>query len=163
MEQADRHVIETNLDCARRFIEEVLSGQNPNAFDELVSDDIRVTSVLKPTGVIEGKGEYVHVLGQTVSGQFADRSLTIEDIAPLLDGRVLARLRAEATHVGEVFGIAATHRRIVMRDLQVMRFRDGKLIELFVGGLNPLEFEMLFAPAIAPMLFGTAQPFEALS
>jgi predicted ester cyclase len=153
IEQAEPHILEENLTLARRFIEDVLGGGNPNSFDEIVADDIRVTSSLKPQGVIEGKGEYVHVLGRVVSGQFNDFDLVIEDIAPLVDGRVMARLRIAATHVGRVFGMPATGRRITVRSLFLMRFRDGKLAELLAGSLNPLEFEMLFAPAIRKLVF----------
>jgi hypothetical protein len=156
MEQADPRIIQENLVSARRFIEEVLGGANPNAFDDLVADDIRVITILKPGGVIEGKGEYAQVLGQTVSGQFAGREIVIEDVAALLDGRVMARIVAKATHVGEVFGIAATQRRIAMHELLLMRFRDGRLAELFAGSLNPLEFEMLFAPAISRIVLEQA-------
>src|ERR1700733_11984717 len=124
MDQVDLHIAEENLALAHRFIDEVLDGKNPNAFDELVADDIRVTTVLKPGGVIEGKGEYVRVLGETMSGQFADRVLTVLDVAPLMDGRIMARLQAVATHAGEVFGIPATGRRITMHELCLMRFRD---------------------------------------
>jgi predicted ester cyclase len=154
MEQVDYALLEENLACARRFIDEILGGANPSAFDDLVADDIRVTTILKPTGVIEGKGEYLHVLGQTVSGQFADRELIVEDIAPLLDGRILARVAAKATHVGEVFGIPPANRRITMRELLLMRFRHGKIVELVTGTMIPPEFEMLLAPAISQMVFG---------
>lgn len=153
-DRADERTLEENMSCARRFIEDVLGGKNQNAFDELVADDIRVSTVLKPGGWIEGKGEYVRVLGETVSGQFSGRELTVLEVAPLLDGRIMARLRAVATHTGEVFGIAATGRRITMHEMYLMRFRDAKLVELFVGSLNPLEFEMLFAPAISAAVLG---------
>lgn len=153
MDQASLTTIEENLALAWRFVDEVLGGGNPNAFDELVADDIKVTTILKPVGIIEGKYEYIKVLGETVSGTFADREISVRDLAPLLDGRVVARIQAKATHVGDVFGIAATHRRLRMHELLLMRFRQGKLAELYVAGLTPLEFEMLFAPAIAPMLF----------
>ncbi len=143
-----------NVENARRFIEEVLGGTNPNAFDDLVADDIVVSTALKPEGNIQGKAEYVAVLGATVSGQFSDRKVRIDDIGALVDGRVIARIYAEATHVGEVFGIAATNRRIIMHELHLMRFRDGKLVELFVGGLNPLQFEMIFASAISARILG---------
>jgi ketosteroid isomerase-like protein len=155
MEQADHALLEDNLAIARRFIDEILGAADPSTFDDLVADDIRVTTILKPTGVIEGKSEYLHVLGQTVSGQFANRELIAEDIAPLLDGRVLARVTAKFTHVGEVFGIPPTQQRITMRELLLMRFRDGKIIELVTGSLIPPEFEMLFAPAIRELVFGT--------
>jgi hypothetical protein len=154
MEQADTALLEENLASARRFIDEILGGAAPSAFDDLVADDIRVTTILKPAGVIEGKGEYLQVLGQTVSGQFADRELIVEDIAPLLDGRILARVAATSTHVGEVFGIPPTYRRITMRELLLMRFRHGKIVELVTGTLIPPEFEMLLAPAISQMVFG---------
>ncbi len=154
MEQIDYAHLEENLANARRFIDEILGGANPSAFDDLVADGIRVTTILKPTGVIEGKGEYLQVLGQTVSGQFANRELIVEDIAPLLDGRILARVSATSTHVGEVFGIPPTHRRITMRELLLMRFRHGKIVELMTGSLIPPDFEMLFAPAISQMVFG---------
>ncbi len=154
MEQAEQSIIEQNLALARRFIEDVFKAQNPNSFDELVADDIRVLTVLKPEGVIEGKAEYVRVLGETVSGQFTDFEVSTEDIVPTVDGRVVARLMVTATHVGEVFGMAPTHRRITHHVLHVMRFRDGKLIGLISAGLNPLEFEMLFAPAISKRIFG---------
>jgi len=154
LDQVEPRILEDNLALARRFIEEVLDGKNPNAFDELVADDITVSTVLKPNGRIEGKAEYVQVLSQTVSGKFTNRQLIVEEVTPLIDGRVLARLRAEATHVGEIFGIPATNRRLTMHELHVMRFRHGKLAELLVAGLNPLEFEMLFAPAIAKIVLG---------
>lgn len=155
MEYVDRDLIEDNVKLARQFIEDVFGGGNPNSFDDLVADDIVVSSVLKPEGLIVGKAEFSAVLGRTVSGgQFSDFELEIEDIAALVDGRVLVRLRGAATHVGEVFGIAPTHRRITMHGLHLLRFREGRLVELTSGGLNPLEFEMLFAPAISKLVFG---------
>ena len=34
------------------------------------------------------------------------------------------------------------------------RFMDGKLVESWVGGLNPLMYETWQAPAMAPLLLG---------
>ena len=154
MPSASRDVIEGNLLLARRFIEDVLGGGNPNSFDELVSDHIRVVTSLKPTGPIEGKAEYVKVLGETVSGQFIDREVTLEELSPLQDGRILAHIHTLATHVGEVFGIPPTNRRIRTNELLLMRFNNSELVELLVGSLIPMEFEMLFAPAIAASVLG---------
>lgn len=154
LDQADLPMIEENLALARRDIEDVLKAKNPNSFDELIADDIQVTTVLHPQGVINGKAEYIRVLGETVSGQFTDYEVSVEDLVSTMDGRVVARLRSSATHVGQVFGMEATGHRITMHELYLMRFRDGKLVELMVGGLNPLEFEMLFAPAITKLVFG---------
>jgi hypothetical protein len=149
LDQADLRTIEENRALALRFIEDVLGGRNPNSFDDLVADDIRVLTVLKPGGAIEGKAEYIRVLGETMSGQFTGYDLIVEDLVATIDARVVARLRRTATHVGEVFGTPASGRRITMHELHLMRFERGKLVELLTGGLNPLEFEMLFAGPIA--------------
>lgn len=154
MVQIDRSVIEANVALARRFIEDIFGAANPNSFDEIVADDIRVLSVLKPEGWIEGKAEYADVLGRTVSGQFSDFHIKVEDVVGTLDGRVVARLWLSGTHVGPLFGIPPTNRRIDHHVLQLMRFRDGKLVELISGSLNPLQFEMLVAPAIAKRILG---------
>jgi hypothetical protein len=46
-----------NVTIARRFVEGVISGQDPTAFDEITADDIRVATGLKPDGDIQGKEE----------------------------------------------------------------------------------------------------------
>ncbi len=143
--------IQTNVALARRFIEGVLGGQDPSAFD-LIADDVWVSTGLKPTGPIEGKAEYGRILADTFGRGFSDGALVIDEIVATTDGRLVVRFTAKATHTGEVFGVAATGRRVTMVETHVLRFRDGKLVENWVGANNPLEFEMLFAPAIAPML-----------
>lgn len=145
--------IERHKELARRFVERALGMGDTAAFDEIVAEDVVVHSGLKPTGPIRGKEEYRRQLAETLGRVFSDGVMTIDDVAATTDGRVVVRFTAAATHTGALWGIAPTGRRITMKEIHFMRFRDGELVENWVGGLNPLEFEMLFAPAITAMLF----------
>ena len=40
-----------------------------------------------------------------------------------------------------------------MREMHLLRLRDGRIVENHVGAVN-LVFEMLMAPVIAPMVLG---------
>ena len=142
-----------NLELARRFIMGVLAGQDPAAFDELVADDVWISTGLKPDAPITSKAEYGTVLAGTLGKAFSDGHLTIEDMTETNDGRVLARFTATVTHSGEIFGVPPTGRTITMSELHLMRFRDGKLVENYVGALNPLGFEMLYADHITKLIF----------
>lgn len=147
--------IQRNLANARRFVEGVLGGADPEAFGAVVHPDIVVETGLKPVGRINGAAEYGTVLGSTLGAAFANGAMRIEDIAPLADGRVVVIFEASADNVGDLNGIAATHRRFTFREIHLMRFdAAGLLVENVVGALNPLMYEMWQAPAIAPAVLG---------
>ena len=143
-----------NVGLARRFILEILGGANWSAIDELVAPNVRASTGLKPDGFIEGRDEYKAIFGEVFgSGKFADASLNILAIVPTVDARVIAIFEAQATHIGELWGVPATGRRIGMMEIHFMTFRDGQLAENLVGACNPLDFEMLFSSAISKRLF----------
>lgn len=57
---------------------------------------------------------------------FAD--LTYEPLDPIIDGARAAQVFTfKATHAGEMFGVAATHRRFKLHGVLVFEFRDGKI------------------------------------
>lgn len=152
---ADAATIDRNLAAARRFVEGVLGGAEPTAFAELVHPDIVVDSGIKPVdGPIRGAEEYGRVLGATLGAAFSGGSMTIDDIAPLVDGRVVVRFTATAENTAPLNGIAATGRTFTFKEVHLMRFEDGKLVENWVGALNPLMYEMWQSPVIAPALLG---------
>jgi len=152
--QADPDTLARNLAAARRFVEGVLGGADPAAFEEVVAEHVTVDTGLKPVGKIEGREEYGRVLGETLGAAFSNGRMDIKDIAPLADGRVIVRFEASADNTGPLNGIAATNRRFTFCELHLMRFEDGRLVENWVGGLNPLMYEMWQAPAVAPKLLG---------
>lgn len=55
------------------------------------------------------------------------------------------------THAKSFFGVAATNRDITFIETHVMRLRDSKIVENVVSATN-LEFEMLMAPVLTPLI-----------
>lgn len=141
-----------NIRLARRFVEGVLGGADPTAFGEIVDDNVWVSTGLKPNAPIIGKAEYGQVLGSTLGLALSEGVMKIEDIVETMDGRVLVRFLASALHSGELYGVPPTGQRIEMAEIHLLRFKDGKLVENFVGALNPLSYEMLFREHIASLI-----------
>jgi len=149
---ADPVTVARNLAAVRRFVEGVLGGGDPAAFEEVVAEDVTVDTGLKPLGTIRCRAEYSRALAETLGRAFSDGRMAIKDIAPLLDGRVVVRFEASAMNTGALNGVPATHRRFTFCELHLMRFEDGRLVENWVGALNPLMYEMWQAPVTAPLL-----------
>jgi predicted ester cyclase len=59
---------------------------------------------------------------------FPDLHFEIEDL--LVQGdRVAVRVRMEGTHRGPLFGLPATQRRVRVQQINIKRFREGKIVE----------------------------------
>jgi ketosteroid isomerase-like protein len=150
--RADEATIARNAAAARRFVEQVLGRGDMAAFDELVADDVWVSTGLKPDAPITSKAEYAHVIGSTLGVALSNGSMTVHEVLPTLDGAVVVRFTAEADHTGELDGVAPSGRRLVLSETHLMRFRDGRLVRNHVGALNPLHWEVTYAPVIAPKI-----------
>ncbi|MBC7928628.1 MAG: ester cyclase [Bryobacteraceae bacterium] len=144
--------ISENVKLARRFVEGVLGGADPQAFDELVADNVWVSTGLKPDAPITSKAEYGRVLSETLGKAFSEGDMKIDELLETSDGRVVVRFTATALHSGELYGVPPTGKRVVFAEMHLLRFADGKLVENFVGGLNPLSYEMIFADYIKPLV-----------
>lgn len=59
---------------------------------------------------------------------FPDTRHEIRDLIAEGD-RVVARTYAEATHTGEIFGIAATGKRVSLEAISIYRIADGRIAE----------------------------------
>lgn len=147
-ERADETTLAANLAAARRFAERVLGMGDMQAFDELVADDVWVSTGLKPGAPVTSKTEYAQVIGSTIGTALSNGAMTIHEVLATLDGAVIVRFTAEADHTAEIEGVAPTNKRFTLSETHLMRFRDGKLIENYVGALNPLHWEMTYAKPI---------------
>ena len=59
---------------------------------------------------------------------FPDLRFTVEDV--IVNGdRVAVRVRMEGTHEGPLFGIAPTHRRVNVAQINIERFRGDRIVE----------------------------------
>jgi predicted ester cyclase len=139
-----------NLTIARTFIEQFLGKGDMSIAEQVLDANVQAITGLKPTGPIDGRDEYQQVFSSFYSAFPPVSDLAIEDIFGTND-RVVVRFRSEQKHTKDFFGIAATNRIITLIETHVMRLRDGKIVENVVSATN-LEFEMLLAPVLAPLI-----------
>ena len=150
VESKDKSIIvDQNVEVARRLVEEFFYQANSTAADETLEENIVATTGLSPTGPIHGREAYKQAFLEFAQA-FSFKSFTIDEIFGVED-RVIVRLSAVVTHAQDYFGVAATQREIVLKEIHLMRLQDGKIVENIVSATN-LEFEMLMAPVLAPLI-----------
>ncbi|GAP98007.1 ester cyclase [Leptolyngbya sp. NIES-2104] len=139
-----------NLGVARQFVEQFLGQGNVSIAEEILDENIQVTTGLKPDAPIDGSEEYQQIFSSFFDAFPPVSQLMIEDIFAAND-RVVVRFRSEQRHAKDFFGVAATNRTIVFIETHVMRLQSGKIVENVVSATN-LEFEMLMAPVLTPLI-----------
>ena len=136
----------------RRFVEDFLGRGHLPAADETAHERIQGITGLKPSGPIDGRDEYKATIAAFVDAFPAEVPLRIIDQFASADGtRVVTRFQSSQRHAKAFFGVAATHRVILFDETHVARLQDGLIVENIVSATN-LEFEMLMAPVLAPMI-----------
>jgi len=141
-----------NLSITRRFITEFLGRGDLAAADATAHPAIKGFTGLKPMGPIEGLEEYKAILTGFVDAFPAESPVEIIDQFASADGtRVVTRFHSRQRHAKDYYGIAATHRVILFDETHVARLENGRIIENIVSATN-LEFEMLMAPVLTPMI-----------
>ena len=117
--------VERNKAVIRRFVEEVQNQKNWDAFDELNADDFVNHSA--PPGVPADKEGGKMYLGAFL-GAFPDCRFTIDDMIAEGD-QVVTKKTFTGTHTEEFNGIPPTGRRVTLQFADIMRVRDGKIVE----------------------------------
>lgn len=141
-----------NLTLVRRFIEDFLGKGDLMAADATAHSDIRGITGLKPMGPIMGLDEYKAILTGFIDAFPAETPLQIIDQFASADGtRVVTRFHSRQRHAKDFFGVGATDRVILFDETHVARIADGLIVENIVSATN-LEFEMLMAPVLTPMI-----------
>jgi steroid delta-isomerase-like uncharacterized protein len=115
--------LEENKAVIRRFIEEVFERGNVDAVDRLVADDF-VPHTWPGTTDRDG----LKATMARVANGLADASFTIDDLIAEGD-RVVARVTASATQVGEFMGMPPSGKRYTIEEIHVFRVRDGRIVE----------------------------------
>lgn len=139
-----------NTDVVTRFIQDFLGKGQISVGDEVMAESIQGITGLKPTGPIDGREEYKAIFAQFFDAFPPVETLRIIDQFAVGD-RVVTRFHSRQRHAKDYYGIAATNRVILFDETHVARVKDGKIIENIVSATN-LEFEMLMAPVLAPMI-----------
>lgn len=143
---------EQNLRVARKFVKQFLGNGDLSIAEEVLDEQVQATTGLKPNGAIEGRDQYKQIFSAFYDAfpPVPGLEMTIEDLFAAGD-RVVVRFRSVQTHAKEFFGVAATNREITFIETHVMRLRNGKIVENVVSATN-LEFEMLMAPVLTPLI-----------
>lgn len=141
-----------NLAIARIFIEQFLGKGDLSIAPQVLDENVQAITGLKPDGPINGREEYKQIFNAFYNAfpPMPGLEMIIEDIFAA-DDRVVVRFRSVQKHAKDFFGIAATDRNITFIETHVMRLRDGKIVENVVSATN-LEFEMLMAPVLSPLI-----------
>ena len=116
---------EENKALIRKITEEVFSQGKLDAIDRYYAPDWVMHDA--PPNAGRDREALKEVL-RVIRGGFPDVHASIELV--LAEGDLVAsRTTAEGTHTREYFGVAPTGKRVTLRQLNIDRIRDGKIIE----------------------------------
>ena len=117
--------IEENKAVVRRFFEELLSTDNFSVADEILTSDFRFYFAGSPDPMdLQSYKEFL-VMRRAA---FPDRHFTVEEMVAEGD-KVSARFTMRGTHEGEMRGIAPTGKSVTMTGIDIIRLREGKMVE----------------------------------
>ncbi|MEV4581579.1 ester cyclase [Nonomuraea jabiensis] len=117
---------EANKAAAKAFFAAVDAVDRKAVF-ELLDAEYRMT--MPGTGAVVGRDEHWRFI-ETMKGAMDDMTHTAEIVAA--EGEyVFTQGRASGTHTGPLAGHAATGRKSDARFINVLRFREGRIVELF--------------------------------
>jgi steroid delta-isomerase-like uncharacterized protein len=119
-DEADR-----NKAVVRRFIEEVQNQKNWESYDELNASDF--VNLSAPPGVPSDK-EGGKIFLASFLNAFPDCRVTIDDMIAEGD-RVATKKTFTGTHTVELSGIPPTGRRVTIQYVDILRLRDGQIVE----------------------------------
>jgi SnoaL-like polyketide cyclase len=135
-----------------RFISAFLGRGDMGAGDEILHPEVQCTTGLKPGGPIDGREEYKATIAGFVDAFPPVEPLRIVDQFASADGtRVVTRFHSHQRHEKAFFGVEPTNRTILFDETHVTRVENGLIVENIVSATN-LEFEMLMAPVLTPMI-----------
>ena len=126
---------ERNKAVVRRFIDEVQNEKNMDVFDELNAEDF--VNLSAPPGMPTDREGGKMFLGGFLSA-FPDSQVTIDDMIAEGD-RVATKKTFTGTHTADLGEIAATGNRVTIQYVDILRLRDGRIIEHWLS-MDQLSF-----------------------
>jgi predicted ester cyclase len=117
--------VEANIELAREYTRRVFNAHNPDLASEFVTPDVRWHG--GTLGTVEGVDNLLGLLRGFI-GALPDLNAREQDIVAAGD-TVAIRFVVEATHNGDLLGIAPTGRKVRWDAVDVYKFRDGKISE----------------------------------
>ena len=116
---------ERNKAVIRRFVEEVQNNQDWAAYDEL-NDPAFVNLSAPPGAPADREGGKFFL--QALAKAYPDAVVTIDDMFAEGDA-VITKKTFAGTNQAEFMGVPATGRHVSFQYVDIMRVRDGRIIE----------------------------------
>ena len=120
--------VNENKALVRRFYEHVWDAGDVEVAHEVFHDDYERHD-LRPTDALPGPAGQARIAAD-FRRAFPDLRFTI-DLLFGEDDLVAARWTASGTHTGEWGGVKPTDRRVTFSGVNLFRFRDGKVAEIW--------------------------------
>ncbi|PYS73723.1 MAG: hypothetical protein DMF69_03975 [Acidobacteria bacterium] len=119
---------EQNKSILQRWFDEVWNKGNSEAINELITDDIKIHGLTDVVGSpVTTAAEFRDYHAQ-LRKAFPDIVVTIDDIFAEGD-KVVARCSIEASHTGELHGIAPTNAPVDFKGMAIVKVKNGKIVE----------------------------------
>jgi steroid delta-isomerase-like uncharacterized protein len=118
----------TPIEIVRRFTELAWQQGDLEAAEQLLAEDLVDHDAMPFDGRKPGREGLLQVVAMVRAG-LPDLTRTIEEEFSEGD-RVVTAFTDRATHSGELFGTPATGRRVVVRGINIVRVRDGRIAEI---------------------------------
>ena len=109
--------------AVRRYFES-LNNRDTSSLGDLVADDVEFHG-MEVSGL-----DQLRAKADAIADAFPDFQVTIEDLIAE-DDRVVARTTERGTHVREFEGIPATGRSFEVDEVNIFRFENGKVAEVW--------------------------------
>jgi steroid delta-isomerase-like uncharacterized protein len=117
---------ERNKEVIRRFVEEVQNQKSEDAYWELNDPGFVNLAPLPPGIAADREGGFAYLFG--FMNAFPDSRVTIDDMIAEGD-QVVTKKTFTGTHTAEFAGIPATGNKVTLKFVDIMRVRDGKIVE----------------------------------
>lgn len=134
------------LELTNRYLDEVWTQGNVDAFDKYYAEDARVGY---PMPGVEPNREGLKQFARMMRSAFPDLETRIEETFAD-DDRVVQRWRTTGTHKGELFGQPATGREVNIHGISVYEIKNGRIqADWTIGNLLGLLQQLDLAPDLS--------------
>jgi predicted ester cyclase len=120
------YTTEQNKAIVTRFNRECIEQGHPESFTELLANNVINHSA--PDGMPNGIESFYYFLNEVLRKGFPDMRVEILEQLAERD-LVTTRKVISATHTGEIFGIAPSHKKVRINVIDIIRLQDGKYAE----------------------------------
>jgi steroid delta-isomerase-like uncharacterized protein len=135
MDETHEDETEANRAVIRRFVEEVQNKKDWDAYDEL--NDPEFVNLSAPPGIpSDREGGKVYL--SAFLNAFPDSQVTIDDMIAEGD-QVVTKKTFTGTHMADFAGIPATGKRVTLQYVDIMRVRNGRIVEHWLS-MDQLSF-----------------------